>query len=240
MFNWAYSKFSRPTIFAYRVKNWIQQFQPHHFQLLKLAHEQHYFALFPRRSVFVCMFCLFICFLAHITHWAISMKEKVFSKQKQKLDFEIRTVKVLIKIHPISSSAACSSKCKTFDSSNCGNNCWCLKEIIIQFLSIPRPTEESSFPRKHVREFEIIELRCSPGVLLRWKWKKHWVMKLKNEYQIASTCLFVKSIRQSKQSSFEHIEIFICIKISRYAQGIPTVIKTACCFREWCYFKLQL
>ena len=66
------------------------------------------------------------------------MKEKVFSKQKQKLDFEIRTVKVLIKIHPISSSAACSSKCKTFDSSNCGNNCWCLKEIIIQFLSIPQ------------------------------------------------------------------------------------------------------
>ena len=44
-------------------------------------------------------------------------------------------------------------------------------------------------------------------------------MKLKNEYQIASTCLFVKSIRQSKRSSFEHIEIFICIKISRYAQG---------------------
>ena len=138
MFNWAYSKFSRPTIFAYRVKNWIQQFQLHHFQLLKPAHEQHYFALFPRRSVFVCMFCLFICFLAHITHWAISMKEKVFSKQKQKLDFEIRTVKVLIKIHPISSSAACSSKCKTFDSSNCGNNCWCLKKIIIQFLSIPQ------------------------------------------------------------------------------------------------------
>lgn len=107
-------------------------------------------------------------------------------------------------------------------------------------ISINTPTEESSFPRKHVRELEIIELRCSLGVLLRWKWQKHWVMKLKNEYQIASTCLFVKSIRQSKQSSFEHVEIFICIKISRYAQGIPTVIKTACCFREWCYFKLQL
>ena len=61
-------------------------------------------------------------------------------------------------------------------------------------------------------------------------------MKLKNEYQIASTCdtcLFVKSIRQSKQCSFEHVEIFICIKISPNTQGIPTVIKTACCFREF-------
>ena len=87
--------------------------------------------------LFVCFVCLFV-FLAHITHWAISMKEKVFSKQKQKLDFEIRSVKVLIKIHPISSSAVCSSKCKTFDSSNCRNNCGFLKKIIIQFPSIPQ------------------------------------------------------------------------------------------------------
>ena len=141
MFNWAYFKLSWPTISAYRVKNWIQQFQPLHFQLLKLAREQHYFAPFPRRSVFVCIYfvCLFVClFLAHITHWAISMKEKVFSKQKQKLDFEIWTVKVLIKIHPISSSAVCSSKCKTFDSSDCRNNCGCLMKIMIQFPSIPQ------------------------------------------------------------------------------------------------------
>ena len=36
-------------------------------------------------------------------------------------------------------------------------------------------------------------------------------MKLKNEYQIASTCLFVKSIRQSKQSSFEHVAGYLFV-----------------------------
>ena len=88
MFNWAYFKLSWPTIFAYRVKNWIQQFQPHHLQLLKLAREQHYFAPFPRRCVFVCLFVsvLFVCFLAHTTHWAISMKKK-FLQTETKIRF---------------------------------------------------------------------------------------------------------------------------------------------------------
>lgn len=39
-------------------------------------------------------------------------------------------------------------------------------------ISINAPTEESSIPRKHVREFEIIELRCFPGGTFTMKMKK--------------------------------------------------------------------